>query len=527
MSHTDLHTQAAAELPIQTSMPASSRFADLLAAIDIGSNSFRLEIAQVQGNRYKRIDYLKESVRLGGGLDDAGMLTEEAAQRGLACLQRFAQRLNGFAAHQVRAVATQTLREARNRDAFLARAQAVLGCPIEVISGREEARLIYAGVARLQPSTLPRLVIDIGGRSTEMILGRGRVPHLAESFQVGSVSLSMRYFADGRYTEAGFRAAQIAAGAELEEALLPFARQHWREALGSSGTVGAVSALLVANEVTDGSITPEGLRWCIEQCLRAGSMQALNLEGLKPDRKAVLAGGLSILYTLAMHFDIEALHPARGALRQGVIFDLESRLEAARTRRPNDLREATVREMQQRFDVDLAQAERVRALASTFYAQVLPKRAAQAGGDESARELGWAAALHEVGMTVSHHDFHRHGSYLLAHVDAAGFSQSQLRRIGELVLGQRGSLRKLEARLSNEPFLWQVLCLRLAIILSHARVGIDHRVLTLKRQGRSARLELEARWAHKHPRALHLLDEEAHAWADSGVLRLGVKVETT
>src|SRR6185436_7556455 len=198
--------------PALSSAPdsAPTRWPGHLAAIDMGSNSFRLEIAQLSQGRYRRIDYLKENVRLGAGLDSDGFLTDEAMARGLDCLARFAQRLQGHAAWQVRAVATQTLREARNRDAFLARARSALGLPIEVISGREEARLIFAGVARLQPSDLPRLVVDIGGRSTEMILGRGRKPLTAESFQVGSVSLSMRYFGDGRFTEAAFRNAQVA-----------------------------------------------------------------------------------------------------------------------------------------------------------------------------------------------------------------------------------------------------------------------------------------------------------------------------
>ena len=238
-----------------------TRWPGQLAAIDMGSNSFRLEIGQLVDDRYRRIDYLKETVRLGGGLDAAGFLSEEAATRGLDCLARFASRLDGFASSQVRAVATQTLREAKNRNAFLARAQSTLGLPIEIISGREEARLIYSGVARLQPSNVQRLVIDIGGRSTEMILGRGDRPRRAESFQVGSVSLSMKYFPDGRFSERAFREAQIAAGAELEEAIGPFAPRHWREALGSSVTVGAVSQVLAASGQGDGTVTPEGLRW--------------------------------------------------------------------------------------------------------------------------------------------------------------------------------------------------------------------------------------------------------------------------
>ncbi len=501
--------------------------ASTLAAIDMGSNSFRLEIGHLARGRYRRIDYLKETVRLGGGLDADGRLDEEAQARGLACLARFAQRLRGFSVAQVRAVATQTLREAKNRDAFLARARTVLGYPIEVISGREEARLIFAGVARLQPSERPRLVIDIGGRSTEMILGQGRTPRLTESFQVGSVSLSMRYFPDGRFTEAGFRAAQIAAGAELEEALQPFAPGQWIEALGASGTVSAVSQLLAAGGITDGAITPAGLRWCIAACLAAGHQDALDLPGLKTERRAVLGGGLSILYTLAMQFGIDALQPARGALRQGVIFDLAERLEAAHAtagarRAPQDMRDASVQELQRRFGSDLAQALRVRRLALALYRSTGAARhtATNGAGAEGVRELGWAALLHEIGMSVSHHDHHRHSAYLLAHVDAPGFSQSQQRRVAELVLGHRGSLRKLDATLQHESTLWPVLCLRLAVLLSHARNDVPARVASLRRGATGAELRIAPAWAAGHPRTMYLLGEEMRAWERSGRLTL-------
>ncbi|WP_372524834.1 exopolyphosphatase [Piscinibacter sp.] len=498
---------------------ATTRWPGQLAAVDIGSNSFRLEIGQLHLGKYRRVDYLKETVRLGAGLDSNGFLTEEAAARGLACLGRFAQRLNGYAPSQVRAVATQTLREARNRDAFLARAQTVLGQPIEVISGREEARLIYAGVARLQPSDRSRLVIDIGGRSTEMILGRGRKPLRAESFQVGSVSLSMKYFGDGRFTDAAFRAAQIAAGAELEEALEPFAATHWVEALGSSGTVGAVSQLLAANRVTDGSITPAGLRWLMDQCLRAGRVDKLALPGLKEERRVVIAGGLSILYTLAVHFGIDALLPARGALRQGVIFDLDERLDAARHEFDgHDIRDASVRELQRRFMVDTHQADRVRSVAEVLYDNVQPR-----ASHDARRELQWACALHEIGMMVSHHDHHRHSAYMLAHVDAPGFSQSQQRRLGELVLAQRGGLRKVDASLALEGFAWQVMCLRLAIIKCHARGDVDAAALKLRRSGGQATLAVPPVWAESHPRTVHLLTEEATAWERGGPLLLDLR----
>lgn len=492
----------------------------LLAAVDMGSNSFRLEIARLEHGRYRRVEYLKETVRLGAGLDGEGRLTEEAVERGLACLRRFALRLADFESRHVRAVATQTLREAKNRDAFLARAEPVLGQPIEVISGREEARLIYAGVAQLQPSEHSRLVIDIGGRSTELILGRGRAPRVAESFAVGCVSLSMRFFDGGRLTAAAMRAAQVAAGAELEEALVPFARPHWREALGSSGTAGAVSQILQAAGRSDGRITPEGLRWCIEQVVAAGHVERIELPGLKPERRAVLPGGLAILYTLAAQFGIESIQPAKGALRQGVIVDLHDRL-AAGTARPSqarlrDLREASVRELQLRFHVDAEQAGRVASVALALFDAVRPHADA-----ESRRELAWACALHEVGLSVSHHDHHRHSAYLLAHVDAPGFSQSQQRRVAELVLAQRGGLKKVEAALTaRELFAWQVLCLRLAVIKCHARGPVDAKALALAARGRQARLAFTARWADTRPRTLFLLQEEAAAWAKSGVLAL-------
>jgi exopolyphosphatase/guanosine-5'-triphosphate,3'-diphosphate pyrophosphatase len=503
-------------------MPAMTLIAPAapaLAAIDMGSNSFRLEVAQLSSGQYRRRLYLKESVRLGAGLDEDSRLTEEAMQRGLACLHKFADALRGFAPERVRAVATQTLREARNRDEFLARAEAALGFPIEVISGREEARLIFAGVARLQVSRQPRLVIDIGGRSTEMILGRGLQPEQAESFQVGSVGLSIRFFPDGQLTAEAFRQAQIAAGAELEEALSIYKPARWKQALGSSGTVGAVSQVLAAAGITDGRITPDALRWCMDRALEAGHVDALKLPGLKEDRRPVVAGGLCILYTLLTQFGIQELLPAKGALRQGVIFDLAERLgdEGDATAPRLDMREASVLALQQRFGVDIAQADRVQALALSLHRKLQPQ-----APREARRELGWAAALHEMGMMVSHHDHHRHTAYLLAHVDAPGFSQNQLRRLGELALGQRGGLRKMDAQLRDETFLWQLLALRLAVVIHHGRDTVSTRALQLTHTGRKVDVRLPRAWMHDHPRTLFLLREELDAWTRSGVLELSL-----
>ena len=316
-------------MPLRYDRPMAAAYesGNALAAVDIGSNSMRLEIGRVErGGRYRRIAYVKETVRLGAGLDAEGVLAEEAAERGLACLQRFAQRLAGFDAGRVHAVATQTLREAANRDAFVQRAQRALGRPIEIISGREEARLIFVGVGWLQPTRATRLVVDIGGRSTELVVGRGRRVQLAESFAVGCVGLSRRFFADGRITQQALGEAQAACDAAFGPAPGAFAHARWSETMGASGTVGALAHVLAVNGVSDGRITLAGLRWCTERCLEAGAVGALALAGLAPERRAVLPGGLVLLHTLFTHLGIETLQPARGALRHGVILELHERL---------------------------------------------------------------------------------------------------------------------------------------------------------------------------------------------------------
>lgn len=496
---------------------ASTPDAGLLAAIDIGSNSFRLEIGRVLSGRYRRHEYLKETVRLGAGLDEQGRLSDAAHRRGLDCLAGFAQHLQDFPGARVRAVATQTLREAANRDEFLRAAQDALGFPIEVISGREEARLIYAGVAFLQPSEVPRFVVDIGGRSTELILGEGRTPLAAESFAVGSVSLSMRYFADGRMTAQAFRAAQVAAGSEFEEALVEFAPSRWVEALGSSGTAGAVSDVLQDTGRTDGTITPAALAWLIEQCIEAGHVDRLALDGLRDDRRAVIPGGLAILYTLFTHFGIQEMRPAKGALRQGVIVDLHERLAAARSGASGrDMRDLTVTALQARFGVDPLQARRVRDAALRMHDAV-----SVPDDPQSRRELGWACELHEVGMAVSHHDHHRHSAYMLSHLDAPGFSQSQQRRLGQLALAQRGGLRKVEEPLQETRFAWQVLCLRLAVIRCHARgTGPGPDLVLTRRNGHGVSVGWQPSGEPPSLRTLHLLREEVLAWGRAGPLRL-------
>jgi exopolyphosphatase/guanosine-5'-triphosphate,3'-diphosphate pyrophosphatase len=481
----------------------------LLAAVDLGSNSFRLEIGRFHDGQIQRTEYLKETVRQGSGLDDARNLTAEAMQRGWDCLARFGERLAGFRKGQVRAVATQTLREARNRDTFLARAHQVLGFPIDVISGREEARLIYQGVAHLLPqSDERRLVVDIGGRSTELILGRQFEAGEMESYRVGSVAWSMRYFPDGEFTEAAFERAEVAAKAVLDEALGPFARAGWDKAYGSSGTIGAVADMLGAAGLGPGTITRAGLDWLRQQMLAARRADRVRLEGLKEDRRAVMGGGVSVLRAVFDLLEIDAMEPAAGALRHGVLYDLLDREPGGA-----DVRSASVQRLAARFGTDAAQGKRVGAIATQLLRQVGAGSTDPGEAERQQRKLRWAAQLHEIGSQISHSDYHKHGAYILEYADVPGFAQHELHRLGLLVLGHRGKLRKLDAELADPLLVRQLVCLRLAVILCHARRDPELQGLALAADnGRGFTLALRPDWARRFPQSAHLLREETVAW---------------
>ena len=474
-----------------------------LAAVDLGSNSFRLEIGRYEFGHIHRVQYLKETVRQGNGLDHEHNLSREAMQRGWDCLARFAERLADFPSSQVRAVATQTLREARNRDEFLQRGSEVLGYPIDVVSGLEEARLIYQGVARLLPqSNERRLVVDIGGRSTELILGQQFTPHAVASFRVGSVAWSSRYFPEGQFTQQSFAAAEIAAKAVLDEALVTYRPDTWEVAYGSSGTIGAVGDMAAAAGYPEGVISRASLEWLRERLLRAQSADKIRLEGLKEDRRAVIGGGLSVLCAIFDLLDIDEMQVAQGALRQGALYDLLDREQPE-----TDLRTTTVQGLVQSFAADSIHAERVARVACALFEQVLPAHAGTA-----LRKLNWAAQLHEIGCRISHSDYHRHGAYILENTDVAGFAQHELHRLGSLVLGHRGKVRKIETDLNDPIFAAQLMCLRMAVALCHARRDPDMEGLVLSLRGRQFQLVTRAGWATAYPQSAHLLREEMLAW---------------
>jgi exopolyphosphatase / guanosine-5'-triphosphate,3'-diphosphate pyrophosphatase len=504
------HENPRARAPLFTDKFLTMHNGTLLAAVDLGSNSFRLEMGRFDHGRIHRTEYHKETVRQGNGLDANRNLTLDAMQRGWDCLARFGERLAGFNKAQVRAVATQTLREARNRDEFLGRAHKILGFPIDVISGREEARLIYQGVAHFLPqSSERRLVVDIGGRSTEMILGTGLDPLTMESYRVGSVAWSMKYFPDGQFTPRAFETAQIAAKAVLDEAVNAYRASAWDVAYGSSGTIGAVSDVLTAAGWPQGHVTRDGLDWLLERLLKAQSADRLKLDGMKDDRRAVIGGGVSVLMAVFDLLGIDEMQAAQGALRHGVLFDLLDREQDT-----TDLRSTTVQRIAQKFDADAAQAGRVGRVSRQLFLMIF----AGLPGSESARvqrKLNWAAQLHEIGSQISHSDYHKHGAYILDNIDAPGFANPELHRLSLLVLGHRGKLRKLDVDFEDQVFVQQLLCLRLAVILCHARRDPELAGIELRagpESGRTFVLDSPPSWAARYPQSAWLLQEEVVAW---------------
>lgn len=489
-----------------TTTPADK---SLLAAIDLGSNSFRLEIGRLDGGQIQRVEYIKEPVRQGGDLDEDRNLSLEAIERGLRCLARFGERLQGFDASHVRAVATQTLREANNREVFLKLAKKTLGFDVEVISGVEEARLIYQGVNRFLPqSDEKRLVIDIGGRSTEFILGQGFESHHTASLHVGSVAWSLKHFASGEFTEKSFSRAEIAAESVFETLGANYNHKHWDIAYGASGTIGAVADVLVQYGRPLDIVTKEGLYWLRDELLRARNVSKLRLNGLREDRKPVIAGGLSVLIAVFEFLHIDTLNVAKGALRHGLLYDMLTREDDML-----DLRNASLRRLAKKFDVDQNHANTVADVAIKLFEKITADINFAPGEQQiHARKLRWAAQLHEIGSLISPIDAHIHGAYILEHTEPQGFAQSELHCLSLLILGHRGKIKRLEADLSNRLFVMQLLCLRLAVILCHTRKKPNLRGIQLQTNANTATLTLPGYWPEKYPQSCYLLDEETLVW---------------
>jgi len=438
---------------------------DSIAAVDLGSNSFHMVVARVLHGEPHVVDRLRERVVLAAGLTRDKRLTEEVQAAALACLQRFGQRLRGMQEGSVRAVGTNTLRLARNAPEFLARARRALGHPIEVISGREEGRLVYLGVAHsLAETGGRRLVVDIGGGSTECIVGERFEPLEVDSLHMGCVTWSRRFFPDGAVDRARFREAQIAAMLEFQPIARRYRELGWQTCVGSSGTILACSEVLRADGGGGEGITPKGLRRLRKALVAAGHTSKLALPGLDPERAAHFPGGVAILLAALESLGVERMHTAAGALREGLLYDLLGRIGN------EDVRVRTIEAFARRYHVDAEHAARVERTALALFAQV-----AEAWGLRSYERdvLAWAARLHEIGLDVAYGGYHKHGAYLVANADMPGFSREDQQLVAMLVRYHR---RKLEPpsleglpRAGTRSALRLCVLLRLAVLLHRAR----------------------------------------------------------
>lgn len=478
---------------------------ELVAAIDLGSNSFHMIVASMREGELVVVDRLREMVRLAAGLTPARQLTEEAQRKALECLQRFGQRLRDMPPSSVRAVGTNTLRVARNAQEFLALAEKALGHPIEIIAGIEEARLIYQGVANsLASDGKRRLVMDIGGGSTEYILGVDMTPLQKESLHMGCVSMSLAQFPDGKITAKRFKRAVIAAQTELEPFEKTFRSGVWEEAVGASGTMRTVEKLLVSNGWSKEGITLDGLNQLVDAMLTAGHCEKLQIPELGADRKPILPGGVAIIYASFKSLNIQTMKVADGAMREGLLYDLLGRINH------QDIRDRTVSALASRFHVDQEHASRIRETLKDFTRQALPM--AEPDREIAEQWLDWAAALHEIGLDIAHSGYHKHGAYVIENGDLPGFSKQDQKLLATLVRFHR---RKLSFRTLRELIKpWDeaaprmIILLRLAVLVHRSRQPTPLPPIALAFADSRVILRFPKDWLKNHPLTASDLEQE-------------------
>ena len=480
---------------------------ETLAAVDLGSNSFHLLVGRIVDGQVYPLDTLREQVQLGAGLTADKRLDRASQSRALEVLAQFRERLRGLPRGAVRAVGTNALRVAKNAAAFLREARETLGFPIEVIAGREEARLIYLGVAHaLPPAENRRLVVDIGGGSTELVVGQGLKPKLMESLYMGCVSSSLRHFPGERIDKRGMKAAVLEARQELAAVSRSYRRSGWQEAVGSSGTARSIESILVANGFATSGISRKGLEQLRELLVDTGRPDPDRITGLKPARAAVLPGGFAVMYAVFDELDIEQMAVSEAALRHGVLYDLLGRVEH------HDMREATVTQFMRRYHVDAAQAARVRDLAIRIHEQLAGTR----DDDPDRLMLDWAARLAEVGLSIAHAQYHKHSAYVLSNADMPGFSRVEQQRLARIVLAHRGKLDKLrDEGLGNGD--WNlVFALRLASTLLRRRTRVRLPAFRVLAGEARFSLELPRSWLARNALTAAALEAEARQWEAVG-----------
>lgn len=480
------------------------RDGDTLAAVDLGSNSFHLVVARYEHGSLRLIDRLRDSVRLAMGLRADGSLDAERRERALACLARFGQRLRAVPPGRVRAVATNTVRRLANPQTFLLPAETALGHPIEVVNGREEARLIYLGVAHdLATSKQRRLVVDIGGGSTEFIIGQGFEALEKESLQMGCVASTLRFFGDGKFTLKRWKQAQTEIAVELQQFAADYKARGWGEAVGSSGTAKAIGAIVQANGWSDQGITAASLVRLRDAILDAGSVDSLRLAGLAEERTAVIAGGVAIMEAVFTTFALERMTAVETAMREGILYDMVGRATHG------DPRAGSIAALASRYAVDRAQAARVHHAAIALFEQVEP------AWDFNSLDrdlLGWAADVHEIGLAIAHSLHHIHGAYIVANSDLAGFSRQGQQALAAIIRSHRRkpdreALDALPERLRRAARRLTAL-LRLAALLERPRTTEALPPLHIEADDKTLRLELPDHWLDQHPLTRADLEQE-------------------
>jgi exopolyphosphatase/guanosine-5'-triphosphate,3'-diphosphate pyrophosphatase len=478
---------------------------DVLAAVDLGSNSFHMVVARYTHGQLVILDRLREMVRLGAGLEADGRLNKDVAGKALACLERFGQRLRDMRPDSVRVVGTNVFRRAKKKEAFVERAREAIGHPIEIVSGIEEARLIYSGVAHTMAAGAGRrLVCDIGGGSTEIIIGEGLEPLELESLQIGCVRLSEEFFADGRLSQKRMQRARVAARQAIEPYQAAFRRRGFDEAVGSSGTVRAIGDTIRELDPAATDIGADGLERIIHELSALEHIRDLKLNAITEDRKLSFAGGVAILAEVFEQLGIESMRVADGAMREGLLYDLLGRYT------DEDARERTVRSMQQRYHVDVAQAERVEATIVDFLSQV--EESWPLSDPAIEQVLRWAARLHEIGLDVAHSGYHRHGAYLLANADMAGFPREEQKLLAIMV----GSHRRKPAIEEKDDLTapWDkrapamTLLLRLAVLLHRGRSSVALPAIKLTARADSLEMRFPPDWLDDHPLTVADLQQE-------------------
>ena len=483
---------------------------DTLAAVDLGSNSFHLQIGRVVDRQIYPLDALRQVVRLGAGLTADKRIDRATQAEALLVLAKFAERLRGFPRQGVRAVGTNALRIAKNAPQFLREARAVLGFPIEVISGREEARLIYMGVAHALPvSNQKRLVVDIGGGSTEFIIGTGLEPQLTESLYMGCLSYSLKYFPEGRIDKPRMKAAELAARQEIAGIVHAYRAAGWDEAVGSSGTARSMENILRDNGFAQEGLTREGLERLRSALIKHEKADPDRIPGLRPNRAPVLPGGLAIMNAVFEELGIESMKVSDGALRHGVLYDLLGRVEH------RDMREVTVEQFVRRYHVDAAHAGRIRQLALTIYDALTP--GAERDDDADRQLLEWAARLAEIGLSIEHAQYHKHSAYVLSNADMPGFSRMEQARLARVVLAHRGKLRKMQdAGLEGND--WKlVFALRTAALILRSRTDARLPFLRVAADAGGFAIDLPQSWLDENPMSAAALDSETDHWKSVGM----------